>query len=192
MAVFLEFWVPTWGYLCMCEPYRGAQNQPWRCNRGAYGIHVPHLGGRKKLPFLDTGNFHKRQVAKKGMFWASPEWGTWSPHAPPSHLQGCPGAPPHRSHMQRYGDSGYLCMCQPYGGGKNDPWRCDGGAYGLHAPHSGEAQQLPFLAIRKVPKKAVFAPPPNGGHGARMRPPYISRADFGHPGRADTCRDTAI
>src|ERR1700677_436742 len=95
-------------YLCMCEPYRGAQNQPWRCNRGAYGIHVPHLGGRKKLPFLDTGNFHKRQVAKKGNFWASPEWGTWSPYAPPSHLQGCPGAPPHRSHMQRYGDSGYL------------------------------------------------------------------------------------
>ena len=86
-------------------------------------------------------------------------------------------------------------MCQPYRGAQNQPWRSHGGAYGLHAPHSGEAQKLPFLAlpfleIPKYPKKAIFAPPPNGGHGARMDLTHISRGHFGHPGRADTCRDS--
>src|ERR1700677_4367974 len=86
-------------------------------------------------------------------------------------------------------------MCESWEGAPGDPWRSHGGAYGLHVPHSGEGQKFPFLALAffgnfQYPKKAIFGPPPNGGHGARMRPTHISRDDFGHPGRADTCRDS--
>src|ERR1700677_1799141 len=97
--------------------------------------------------------------------------------------------------MQRYPESPYLCMCERWGGAPGHPWRCDGGAYGLHVPHSGESQKFPFLALAfygsfQCPKKAIFGPTQDGGHGARMRLHDISRDDFGHPGRADTCRDS--
>src|SRR6202453_4350029 len=98
--------------------------------------------------------------------------------------------------MQRYGHLGYLCMCQPYRGAQNHLWRYEWGAYGLHAPHLGEAQKLPFLDIgnfqkKKVPKKEIFGPPPNGGHGARMRPDHISRGLWGYPPSVHRCRDMA-
>src|ERR1700677_1429922 len=63
--------------------------------------------------------------------------------------------------MQRYPESPYLCMCERWGGAPGHPWRCDGGAYGLHVPHSGEAQKFPFLALAfygnfQCPKKEIF------------------------------------
>ena len=49
---------------------------------------------------------------------------------------------------------------------------------------------LPFLEIPKWPKKEIFSVLRDRGHGARMHPYHISRAHFGHPRRADTCRDS--
>src|SRR6202453_959856 len=182
------------GYLCMCQPYRGAQNHPWRYHGGAYGLHVPHSGEAQKLPFLDTGNFHKRQVPKKEIFGPPPNGGRGARMRPQHISRGVRGHPPIVHTCRDMGTRDISACVSPTGVGKMTPGDVMEVHTGSMPPIRGRPKNCLFWPFgnfqkRQVPKKAIFGPPPNGGHGARMRPPYISRGVRGHPPIVHTCRD---
>src|ERR1700677_3255657 len=151
------------GYLCMCQPYRGAQNHPWRYHGGAYGLHVPHSGEAQKLPFLDTGNFHKRQVPKKEIFGPPPNGGRGARMRPQHISRGVRGHPPIVHTCRDMGTRDISACVSPTGVGKMTPGDVMEVHTGSMPPIRGRPNNCLFWPLGKYQKRQFLRLPQMGG-----------------------------